>query len=127
MHSPRRLVWSIVSDVVIVIVFAVVGRASHGEALSLAGIATTAWPFLAALVIGWAVALAWRAPTRPVRTGLPVWAVTLVGGMLLRVAGDQGTAVPFIIVAAAFLLVTLVGWRVIAALVSRRQTTRSAS
>lgn len=115
----RRTVWSFVVDVVLVVAFAVIGRASHAEALDAAGVATTAWPFLVALVVGWAVTLAWRAPVRPVRTGLPLWAITLVGGMLLRVLSGQGTAVPFIVVAAVFLLITLVGWRVVTTAVTR--------
>lgn len=123
----KRTIGALVADIVIVIVFAIIGRASHGEALSLGGIATTTWPFLVALLVGWAALFAWRAPMRPVRTGLPLWAVTLAGGMLLRVASAQGTALPFIIVAGVFLLVTLVGWRVVAALIGRRQASRSAT
>ncbi len=117
-----RALWSLLADVVVVIAFAAIGRASHDETLDLAGLAATTWPFLAALVAGWAAVLAWRAPDRPVRTGVPLWAITLVGGMLLRVAAGQGTAVPFLIVAAVFLLLTLVGWRlvVVAVLRSRR-------
>lgn len=122
-----RIIWSLVADIVIVIVFAIIGRASHGEALDLGGVATTAWPFLAALLVGWAALFAWRAPVSPLRTGLPLWAVTLAGGMLLRVASAQGTALPFIIVAGVFLLLTLVGWRVVATLVGRRHPARSAS
>ncbi|WP_051191917.1 DUF3054 domain-containing protein [Microbacterium luticocti] len=118
--APQRT-WSLLADLLLVVVFAVIGRASHGEPLDPGGIALTAWPFLAALVVGWAVSLAWRAPIRPVRTGLPVWAVTVAGGMLLRALTGQGTAVPFIVVASVFLLVTLVGWRLIATAVTRRR------
>ncbi|WEG09769.1 DUF3054 domain-containing protein [Microbacterium horticulturae] len=125
---PSRAVWPLVADIVIVVVFAIIGRASHGEALSLGGIATTTWPFLVALLVGWTALFAWRAPVRPVRIGLPLWAVTVAGGMLLRVVSGQGTAVPFIIVASVFLLLTLVGWRVVATLVRRRrQPARSAA
>ena len=56
------------------------------------------------------------------RTGLGIWAATVIGGMLLRAASGQGTAPAFIIVATLTLLVLLVGWRVIAALVARRRT-----
>jgi hypothetical protein len=101
-----------------VIAFAAIGRASHDSDVW-TGLWQTAWPFLAALVAGWLVTLAWRAPAAPVRTGLGVWAVTVGGGMLLRAASGQGTALPFIIVAAATLLVALVGWRVIAFAVRR--------
>ena len=73
----------------------------------------------AGLTAGWLVTFAWRAPAAPVRTGLGVWAVTVGGGMLLRAASGQGTALPFIIVAAVTLFVALVGWRVIAFAVRR--------
>jgi len=105
-------------DVVLVIAFAAVGRASHDSDVW-SGLWLTAWPFLAALGAGWLVTRAWRAPTAPVRTGLGVWAVTVAGGMLLRAVSGQGTAVPFIIVATLTLLAALVGWRVIVAVVRR--------
>ncbi|MCR2812650.1 DUF3054 domain-containing protein [Microbacterium sp. zg.Y1090] len=108
-------------DVVLVTLFAAVGRASHDSAPFGIGLATTAWPFLAALAVGWLVTLAWRRPAAPVRTGLGVWAITVAGGMLLRAASGQGTALPFIIVATLTLLLFLVGWRVIATLVQARR------
>jgi hypothetical protein len=104
----------------LIVVFAITGRASHDEN-PWVGLLTTAWPFLAALAIGWIVTVAWRAPIAPLRTGVGVWAVTLIGGMLLRAASGQGTALPFVVVAAAVLLLALVGWRLIASLVSRRR------
>jgi hypothetical protein len=122
-NSPVvRAVGALLLDAVLVVAFALTGRASHDENVW-AGLWTTAWPFLAALVLGWLLTLAWRAPAAPLRTGLGVWAVTLVGGMLLRAASGQGTAVAFIIVAAVVLLVLLVGWRAVAALVQWRRRT----
>ena len=115
------VVGALAIDVVLVTVFAAIGRASHGES-ALDGLFTTAWPFLAALAAGWLITLAWRAPTAPLRTGLGVWGITVGGGMLLRAASGQGTAVAFLIVAAVTLLVFLVGWRVIAALVARARS-----
>lgn len=117
---PRTIALALVLDVVLVVGFAALGRASHDSDI-LGGLWRTAWPFLAGLGVGWLVMTAWRAPTAPVRTGLGVWAATVVGGMLLRAASGQGTALPFIIVAAVTLLVLLVGWRLIAALVTRRR------
>ena len=38
-------------DLLLVAVFAAVGRASHGE--SVAGVFVTAWPFLVACLIAW--------------------------------------------------------------------------
>jgi len=117
--KPRTIVvLSFVLDVVLVVAFAATGRASHDEAV-LPGLLVTAWPFLVGLVAGWVVTLAWRAPTRALRTGLGVWAITVAGGMLLRAVSGQGVVVAFVIVASVVLLIALVGWRAIAALVRR--------
>lgn len=109
---------ALAADVVLVIAFAAIGRASHDSDVW-TGLWQTAWPFLAGLGIGWLVMRAWRAPAAPVRTGLGVWAITVGGGMLLRWASGQGTAIAFIIVASLTLLVALVGWRVIVTVVRR--------
>ncbi|WP_019178832.1 DUF3054 domain-containing protein [Microbacterium yannicii] len=113
-----------VLDAVLIIAFAATGRASHDSDVW-SGLWQTAWPFLAGLAGGWLVTLAWRAPSAPVRTGLGVWAATLVGGMLLRAASGQGTALPFVIVAAVTLLIALVGWRAVAVLVRRGRVRRA--
>ncbi len=106
----------------LVIVFAAIGRATHdGDVLGPfgSGLATTAWPFLAALLVGWLVTRAWRGPLAIVRTGLPVWAVTVILGMVLRALSGQGVAVAFVIVAAITLALFLLGWRAIARLATR--------
>lgn len=113
------IVGALALDAVLVIVFAVVGRLSHDEAADLAGVAMTAWPFLAGLALGWGAARAWRHPLAPWPTGVVVWAVTLVTGMLLRVVSGQGTAVAFIVVASLTLALFLIGWRAVAMLVAR--------
>lgn len=104
-------------------VFALAGRASHDSDIW-GGLVGTAWPFLGALAAGWLVSLAWRAPRAPLRTGVPVWLVTVAGGMLLRAASGQGTALPFVVVATLTLLVALVGWRVIARIVGNASARR---
>lgn len=108
----------------LVVVFAAIGRATHdGDVLGPFGseLATTAWPFVAALLIGWAVTRAWRRPTTVVRTGLPVWAITVALGMVLRALSGQGVAVAFIIVATITLAMFLLGWRGLARLAARRR------
>lgn len=108
----------------LVVVFAAIGRATHdGDVLGPfgSGLATTAWPFVAALLIGWLVTRAWRRPTVVVRTGLPVWAITVALGMVLRALSGQGVAVAFIIVATITLAVFLLGWRGLARLAARRR------
>ncbi|RWR23274.1 DUF3054 domain-containing protein [Microbacterium enclense] len=128
MTSRRSVLLALLVDAALVVVFAAIGRATHdGDVLGPAGsgLATTAWPFLVGLLLGWAVSIGWRRPLAPLRTGLPVWAVTLVVGMLLRALSGQGIAVAFIIVAGITLLLFLVGWRAIAALVARPRVSRS--
>ena len=108
-----------VADVVCVLVFVAIGRASHQEGGALLGLATTAWPFLGGLAVGWLLARAWRAPYGLAPAGVTVWLATLIGGMLLRVVSGQGAAAAFIVVAAVFLAVFVVGWRAVVALVRR--------
>jgi hypothetical protein len=115
-------VLALIIDVVLVVVFAAIGRATHdGDVLGPlgSGLATTAWPFVAALLVGWLVTRAWHRPTALVKTGLPVWAITVALGMVLRALSGQGVAVAFVIVAAITLALLLVGWRAIARLASR--------
>ncbi|MFB4312596.1 DUF3054 domain-containing protein [Actinomadura sp. 21ATH] len=99
-------------DTALVLVFVTIGRSSHDEALNPAGLATTAWPFLLALAAGWLLTRAWHRP-EALLTGAGIWLATVIGGMLLRAVSDQGTAVPFIIVATLFLAAVLLGWRLI--------------
>lgn len=120
--SRTRVVWIAAAvDVVAVVAFAATGRASHDEAAFGLGLVTTAWPFVAALALGWLVTRAWRAPVAVVRTGIPLWLITVAGGMLLRFASGQGTAPAFVIVATLTLCLLLVGWRGVATLVARRR------
>ena len=46
------------ADIVGVLVFCAIGRRSHADGLSVAGVADTAWPFLVGTAIGWRVAVA---------------------------------------------------------------------
>ena len=105
-------------DLVCVVAFVAVGISSHGEDDSLVRVAA---PFVAALAIGWVIAIPLK-PAESLRAGFVIWLVTLVGCMLLRRVGGDGTAFTFILVAAGFLALTLLGWRGIAALVLRRRS-----
>jgi hypothetical protein len=107
-------------DLLCVIVFVAVGRRNHGESGALAGFATTAWPFVTALVAGRLAAAAWKRPLDGRAAGVCVWLVTVAGGMLLRAASGQGTAVSFVIVALTFLGLVMLGWRGVAHLVRKR-------
>jgi hypothetical protein len=99
-----------------VLVFVIIGRDSHAKGESLAGIASTAWPFLAGLAFGWLATRAWRQPVRLWPAGVGAWLGTVALGMLFRVVSGQGTAPAFIGVALAFLGLFLLGWRLLARL-----------
>ncbi|GAA2070807.1 DUF3054 domain-containing protein [Actinomadura alba] len=117
-------------DLCCVIVFVVIGRSSHDEAGSLAGAATTAWPFLVGMAAGWAASRAWRNPAGLVPVGVAVWLATVALGMVLRAVSGQGTALAFAVVSLIFLGVTMLGWRAVARhlrLFGRTLGTRSTS
>jgi hypothetical protein len=111
---------AVLLDVCCVLIFVIIGRASHTQGETLAGIASTSWPFLTGLLAGWGAARAWQRPLALSPAGLTVWLVTVALGMVLRVISGQGTAVPFIIVALAFLGLFMLGWRLLARLAGVR-------
>jgi Protein of unknown function (DUF3054) len=98
-------------DACLVLAFVLIGRASHHDGGGLAGLTSTAWPFLAGLAAGEIVTRGWRRPAALIPTGVGVWLSTVAVGMTLRVVAGQGTAAAFIAVALAFLALFLLGWR----------------
>lgn len=116
---------AVVLDVVSVVAFAAGGRASHSADSPLTAVLGIVWPFLVGLAVAWVVLRAWRRPFAPWPVGVGSWALTWVVGMALRAATGEGLAVPFLVVSALFLAATLVGWRLVAALVVhlRRRST----
>lgn len=109
-----RTVTAVVLDLCCVLAFVVIGRASHTEGETVAGLAKTAWPFLSGLLVGWAATRGWRRPAALVRTGIGIWLATVAVGMALRVVSGQGTAFTFVLVALVFLGLFLLGWRAVA-------------
>ena len=107
--------WLVV-DLLLVGVFAVIGRLSHYGTLTVGGWWTTAWPFLVGTLLAWAVLALTRQPPAAVSSGVVVWLGALVGGMVLRQASGQGTATAFVVVATlvlgALLVLPRVGARV---------------
>ncbi|MGW0162967.1 DUF3054 domain-containing protein [Mycobacterium sp. NPDC003323] len=120
-RPSARPATALLTDLVCVVVFCTIGRRSHDEGLTVAGIAETAWPFITGTVAGWLAARAWRRPISLYPTGLIVWAFTVIIGMLLRKATAAGTAPSFIVVASLTTAALLLGWRAIAAAVERRR------
>jgi hypothetical protein len=118
--ATRTALLALIADAVLVLVFVLIGRASHEENPVL-GALVTYWPFLVALLAGWALARAWQNPLAVLRGGVPIWVTTVALGMLLRVLSGQGVQWSFVIVTSVVLAVFLLGWRAIARLVTSRR------
>jgi peptidoglycan/LPS O-acetylase OafA/YrhL len=118
-RGVRRALIAIFAVVVCVIVFCIIGRRSHAEGLTVAGIAQTAWPFLAGTGVGWLLIGGWRRPFTVIPTGVVVWVCTVAAGMVLRKATSAGVSTSFVVVASLSTAVLLLGWRAAAALFRR--------
>ncbi|MFP5417419.1 MAG: DUF3054 domain-containing protein [Actinomycetes bacterium] len=115
---------AIVFDLALVALFAVIGRASHAEALDFDGVSRTALPFLAGTLMAWiGLSLKRRSGTTLVN-GVVVWAMTVVLGVFFRLMLGETAEVTFVLVAAAVLAAFLLGWRAILALVARNRPQR---
>lgn len=125
-RTPAAL--TIVIDVILVAVFCVIGRLSHAEGIfsDIPGLLNTMWPFLAAVLFAHLSALVVRVRTERMLPGIVVWMVTVIGGLALREAVGQGTALPFIVVATLTLALFLLGWRGVLAIVRRMRRRRAA-
>jgi hypothetical protein len=113
------------ADLIIVLIFVVIGRVTHDHGVYAGGVLSTAWPFVSGLAVGWLVMRATgRSGTRP-RDGGIICLYTVVVGMTLRVIAGQGTAIAFILVALGFLGAFMIAWRVLVSTIRRRQTRRA--
>ncbi len=110
LSRAATLVWFAI-DILVVIVFVLVGRSSHGEGLE--GVFTTAWPFAVGVVVGWIVIRGWRHPLSVRWTGVVVWAATVALGMTLRAVSGGDVPSAFLFVSFITLGVFIVGWRAI--------------
>jgi hypothetical protein len=120
-QQGRRLPVAIGIDVFVVVLFVAIGRRNHDESSAFAEVLRTAAPFLVGLAVAWTAVRAWQRPTS-VWTGVAIWPVTVLVGMVLRrLAFDRGTATSFVVVATVFLGVLLVGWRALVPVVDRRR------
>jgi len=122
--SPSRIpALALVADLVAVIVFAAIGRASHAESDGLVGLLGTAAPFAGGLLVAWATPWV-RARPAGLRAGGVALAGAVVIGLALRAAFLDRLPPSFAIVALVALAVLLLGWRGLALLVSRRGAQR---
>ena len=122
----RRSAVAALVDLVAVVLFVAIGRASHHHSETVGGFLSTLWPFASGVSVGWVVSSQrslWR-----LRAGIIVCLSTVAIGMALRVVAGQGTALAFVVVALAFLggamlLGRVLGVRVIRPAVDRAPIT----
>jgi hypothetical protein len=120
-RTPAGFAATVGIDLLAVIVFVIIGRASHGEGIL--GLLVTLWPFAVGLLVGHVLALVLgQRETRSIRwAGIVVWISTVVVGMVLRAVSGQGVQLSFVIVTVLVLAALLLGWRVVAWLIARRR------
>ncbi|GAA4397897.1 DUF3054 domain-containing protein [Tsukamurella soli] len=128
-----RIPFVLLIDLVVVVVFALIGRLSHAETLTPASLLDTAWPFLVAAAVGWAFAYTLSQvrshdpethtfrPLRVFPDGIIIWLATVAVGMVARaLLTTRGVVPSFVVVATVFLGLFLLGWRGVARLVLQR-------
>jgi len=100
-------------DIAAVLLFVGIGRAVHTDVASIVGFASTAWPFVFGLALGWLALVVSKLSVTALVSGLVVVGATVAFGMTFRVLSGQGTAVAFVLVALGFLGAEMLGWRVL--------------
>ncbi|XBH22355.1 DUF3054 domain-containing protein [Jonesiaceae bacterium BS-20] len=111
--------WALL-DVAVVLVFASAGRSSHDATNNFAGILHTAWPFLIGLIVAWFITKQWKTTTAGSPVALQIWPaaimmslVTWAVGLAVRSFSGSTNAGGFPLVSLGFLVLILVGWRII--------------
>jgi hypothetical protein len=122
---PRQTVrwlWLLGADLLCVLALALGGTSSHDEDGSLWLVLVIAWPFASAAVLAHLGLLArGRQAARMWPDGLIVLVATYALGMTLRAVSGRGLDPAFLVVAGAFLTVTMLGWRGVLQLVRHRR------
>ncbi|HSV37204.1 MAG TPA: DUF3054 domain-containing protein [Nocardioidaceae bacterium] len=128
-QSTVRWLAPFLADLACVLVFALAGKASHdGDESDSALVLAIAWPFaLAVACAHCTLILRGRATSRLWPEGVLVFAVTYALGMLLRAVSGRGLAPAFLVVAALFLALTMLGWRGIVRLDAKRREAREST
>ncbi len=97
----RRSAAAALVDVVAIVSFVAIGRASHHHSETVGGFVSTLWPFAAGVAVGWVLSA--RRPLWRLPAGITICLATVAVGMALRVVSGQGTALAFVVVALIFL------------------------
>lgn len=117
-NSRQAVIAAALSDAVLILVFAAIGRDAHQRGEIVTGVFLTAWPFLAGAALAWLWGKVRQHPLS-LSAGVAVWLSAVAGGMILRALTGQTVVVAFVIVALLSLGLLLVGYRALLALVRR--------
>ncbi|MET4059232.1 hypothetical protein ABIB35_000763 [Arthrobacter sp. UYP6] len=107
-------------DVVLIILFAALGRDTHQHGLNPAGILVTASPFLVACLAGWLLLRRRLSPASLWPGGVILWLITVVAGLGIRALFGGGVALSFAVVTLCVLGAFLLIPRLAADLLARR-------
>ncbi|MFJ4025939.1 DUF3054 domain-containing protein [Paenarthrobacter sp. NPDC089989] len=120
MPTPKsRWIFAAAGDLILILVFAAIGRDAHARGDIIGGAFLTAWPFLVGAAAAWLALRVWARPFAIWPAGVAVWMGALVVGMLLRALTGQSVVLPFVIVALLALGILLLGFRGIVAIAGR--------
>jgi len=122
--TTRQWIPAAIADLLLILIFAAIGRDAHARGDIITGAFTTAWPFLVGAAIAWALTRAWRSPMAVWPSGTAIWLGAVIIGMLLRAITGQTVVLPFVIVALISLGVFLLGYRLIVGLVRKASRRR---
>lgn len=122
--SAKTVATLLFIDTVLIVIFAIIGVASHDGALNVPNIARVAIPFLVPYLV-LAVAIKPKHLVHNIiPAGIALWLTTVILGPVLRaVLFDDTSAMAFVLVTAGVLGAFLLGRRSISTLVSRKQNT----
>jgi FtsH-binding integral membrane protein len=105
---------------VCVFLFAFGGKSSHEAGSSDWVVLAIVWPFVVAVLVAHVVLNVRDRSTRRVwPEGATILAATYVLGLVLRVVSGRGIEIAFLVVAALFLALTMLGWRAVVRLTRR--------
>ncbi|RBM03803.1 DUF3054 domain-containing protein [Glutamicibacter soli] len=113
-------------DLVLIVIFALLGRREHEHGLSLGGILWTALPFLIGYAIVTLASRPWKTINNLWPSGILIWIGTVALGIALRLAFNDTAAVAFIIVATLVLGLFLLGRRLVTGLIAKRSAKQQA-
>jgi hypothetical protein len=126
--TPRVRPWTaFAADLLVLVVFVLIGRRSHDEGSGLEGFLRVWWPFAVGLVVATVASGTWRAPLEW-RRAIAAWLVTVALGMTLRLAVQGREFKPtFVIVTTVFVGAGMLGWRAVVRKVAARGASRRVS